>query len=267
MNAFRILLRADLRYALHSSRGVLFLVFYGVFWAWVFTRLAGGGAQALAGPEAGMIAGLIFGEDVARLFREQSPTMAAFFVIALWATPLFATMVGCDQTASDLASKHLRFLIPRTGRGSIYLARYVGAAVLLAAAQVVATVLAAIVASLGETGAAGDGVMFVVRIAAVLVVYSAAFVALFAPLTAAIPAPAVVALTGLGTYAVLVILAGTVKSRWPWMENVMFLTPGGFKTMLLEPGAGASLTALAGLASLSAVYLAAGWSVFRGRDA
>jgi hypothetical protein len=37
--------------------------------------------------------------------------------------------------------------------------------------------------------------------------------------------------------------------------------------MLLEPGAGASLTALAGLASLSAVYLAAGWSVFRGRDA
>jgi ABC-type transport system involved in multi-copper enzyme maturation permease subunit len=267
MSPFRILLRADLRYALHSSRGVLFLVFYGVFWAWVFTRLAGGGAAALASPEAGMVAGFIFGDDVARLFREQSPTMAAFFVIALWATPLFATMVGCDQTASDLASKHLRFLIPRTGRGSIYLARYVGAAVLLATAQVVATVLAAVVASLGESTSAGDGVLFVVRVALVLVLYSAAFVALFAPLTAAIPAPAVVALAGLGTYAVLVILAGTVKNRWPWMEHVLFITPGGFKSLLLEPGLGPVLTAAGGLGALSAVYLAAGWSIFRGRDA
>lgn len=266
-DSLAILFRADLRYALHSARGVLLLVFFGVFWTWVFTRLSGGGAQVLTRPEAGMVASYLFDEDVLRLFRERSPTMAAFFVIALTATPVFATLAGCDQTASDLASRHLRFLIPRTGRGTIFLARFLGAATLLAAAQFAATLIAALVAINADSTSAAEVAVFGARIALTLVVYSVAWVALLAPLTAAIPSPATVALAGLGTYAVLVILAATVESRWPWLGHILYATPGGFKTHLLEPEFLPSLAAFGGLAVLCAVYLAIGWRVFRERDA
>lgn len=266
-DSLAVLYRADIRYALHSARGVLLLVFYGVFWAWVFTKL-GGWAKALASPEAGMVASMLSDDqDLLRLVHTESATMATFFWMAISATPVFATLAGCDQTASDLASKHLRFLIPRAGRGSIYLARFLGAATLLAVVQVIATVIAVFVALSSDSTSTPAVLWFALRIAVVLVLYSVAFVALYAPLTAAIPSPATVALAGLGTYAVLVILAATVESRWPWAANVLFLTPGGFKSQLFDSGLTSALTAVGGLAVQSLVYLAIGWRVFRGRDA
>lgn len=266
-DAFAVLFRADLRYALHSTRGVLLLVFHGLFWVWAFTRLAGGGANVLTRPEAGMVASYLFDDDVLRLFREHSPTMAAYFVIALSTTPIFATLAGCDQTASDLASKHLRFLIPRTGRGSIFLARFCGAATLLAAVQFIATIIAVFVALAADSASTGEVVAFAARIGLTLVVYSIAWVALLAPLTAAIPSPATVALTGLGVYSVLIIVVATIHSRWPWSSALLYLTPGGAKSHLLDPDLGPSLAAFAGLAALSAAYLALGWKIFRERDA
>lgn len=265
--SFEVLYRADLHYALHSGRGVLFLVFFGVFWAWVYTRLAGGGAQVMTSPEAGVIAGYIFDEEMLRLFRQQSPTMVAFLVVALTATPVFATLVGCDQTASDLASRHLRFLIPRTGRGSIYLARFAGAATLLAVVQVLATLGAVAVAIYADPTPPMEIVTFAARVALTLVVYSWGFVALFAPLTAAVPSPAGVALAGLGSYVLLVTIAATMRSRWPAIDYVLYATPGGFKKFFVEPEFLPALASMAGLVGLSAVYLAAGWRVFRERDA
>jgi ABC-type transport system involved in multi-copper enzyme maturation permease subunit len=267
-DAFAVLFRADIRYALHSTRGVLLLVFHGLFWVWAFTRLAGGGANVLTGPEAGMVASWLLGDDeLLRLFRENSPTMSAYFVIALSTTPIFATLAGCDQTASDLASKHLRFLIPRTGRGSIYLARFCGAAALLVAVQLLATIVAVFVAVMADSTSTGAVVGFALRVGLALVVYSVAWVALLAPLTAAIPSPATVALTALGVYAVLAIIVATVQSRWPWASGLLYLTPGGAKAHLLDPDLGPSFAAAAGLALQSAVYLALGWKIFRERDA
>ena len=37
-----VLIRHDLRYTLSSARGLLFLVFFGLFWSWVLSKLAGG---------------------------------------------------------------------------------------------------------------------------------------------------------------------------------------------------------------------------------
>lgn len=201
------------------------------------------------------------------LVRSESPTMATFYWIALSATPIFATLAGCDQTATDLASKHLRFLIPRTGRGSIYLARFFGSATLLVFAQFAATGVAVLVALSTDSTSTPAVLSFALRAALALATYSVAFVALYAPLTAAIPSPAIVALSGLGTYAVLLILAATVQGRWPWAGYMTYITPGGFKGQLTDTAFTPTLVAFAGLGVQSLLYLALGWRVFRERDA
>src|SRR5688572_9986297 len=133
-----VLLRYDLLYALSSPRGLLFLVFFVLVWSWLFVKLAGGLAENLGSPQAGFMLAWLFDEGVRRLFAERPPTLAAYFLIATTLTPLFAMLGAADQTANDLGSKHLRFLIPRVGRNEIFLARAVGAAVLVLAAQVLA---------------------------------------------------------------------------------------------------------------------------------
>lgn len=265
--SFRILFRADLSHAFHSGRGVLFLVFFGLFWAWIFTKLGSGWALVMTKPEAGFIAAWLFDDEMVRLFHERSPSLVAYLIVALWATPVFATLVGCDQTASDLSSRHLRFLIPRTGRASIYLGRFAGAAFLLAAMQLVATAVAVVIAAAVDPNPTGEVVMFGLRVGLTLAIYSIAFVAMFAPLTAAIASPAGAALAGLGTYAVIVIAIASVKLRAPWVSKLLFVTPGGFKGYLTDPDLAPLLGAFAAMAGLTAVYLAAGWKVFRERDA
>jgi hypothetical protein len=47
-------------------------------------------------------------------------------------------LASCDQTATDLGTRHIRFLIPRVGRAEIFVARLLGAAALMTIAQLLA---------------------------------------------------------------------------------------------------------------------------------
>jgi len=266
-HAVAVLTRFDLRFTLQSARGVLTLAFFGIFWAWALKQLGGGAAHVMTTPEAGMIGEYILDEDVMRLFRIESPTMTAFLVMALWATPAFATLAGCDQTATDLASKHLRFLIPRTGRGSIFLARFLAASLFMAALQVLITAIAITIALAVDSTSGGAVVSFGLRVALTLIAYSTAFIALLAAVAAFLPSAPGVALLVLGAYAILALVASTMKSRYPWAEWVLCVTPGGFKKFLVSDETGPLLGAFGALAGVTAAYLALGWKIFRERDA
>src|SRR5205085_2048359 len=72
--------------------------------------------------------------------------LAAYVVIATMLTPLFAILASCDQTATDLGTRHIRFLIPRVGRAEIFVSRLVAAAIVIGVAQLLAGIAATIVA-------------------------------------------------------------------------------------------------------------------------
>lgn len=265
--SLRVLLRYDLHHALASPRGVLFLVFFGMFWAWVLWKLAGGKAEMLAKDEASFVASMFFDQGLIRLFRERSPTLTGFFFVALTVTPAFAMLGGCDQTASDIASKHLRFLIPRTGRAQIFLARFTGAVILVSSAQLAATLAATLVAAGTDSTETALVLLYGVRVGASLVLYSIPFVALMALLSASIASPVVAALSGIGGYLVLVAGVGMLKARTEAAEYVLYVVPGGLKAHLLQPELGPTLLAAAATFAYTAVYLFLGWHVFRSRDA
>ena len=205
-----VLVRHDLRYALSSARGLLFLTFFALFWGWVFSRLAGGAAENLGSIQNSMLLSLVFDARVVQLIQERPPSLAAYFVIATLLTPLFAMLGSCDQTASDLGTRHIRFLIPRVGRAEIFIARFTGSAVLVASAQLLAGVAATIVTLIASSGDAGGIITFGAQVTVILIVYSLPFVALMSFVSAAMASVGLALLVGLAGYAILAIIVSVV---------------------------------------------------------
>ena len=264
-----VLIRHDLRYTLSSARGLLFLVFFGLFWSWVLWKLSGGLAAQLGTAQAGFFVTWLFDSNVARLLQERPATLAAYLVVATMLTPLFAMLASCDQTATDLGTRHIRFLIPRVGRAEIFIARLVGAAIIMSLAQLLAGIAATIVAIVvhggGETSTAAI-VGYGAQVTGFLIVYSLPIVALMSLVSAAMASVGLALLVGLGGYAILgvtpgLMLTGTVGTV------ASFLMPGGLKPYLLQPELGPALAACAGALAYVALYVFLGWQVFRTRDA
>jgi ABC-type transport system involved in multi-copper enzyme maturation permease subunit len=265
-----VLIRHDLRYTLSSARGLLFLVFFGLFWGWLFSKLAGGWAQQLVTPQVGFLVSRFIDSTVARLLQERPATLVAYFVAATTLTPLFAMLASCDQTATDLGTRHIRFLIPRVGRAEIFIARLVGAAIVMSLAQLLAGIAATIVAIVlhggGDTSTAAI-VGYGARVTGLLIVYSLPMVALMSLVSAAMASVGLALLVGLGSYAILGPALGLMPLEGAAAKVISFLVPGGLKPYLLQPEIGPALVACAGALGYVALYAFLGWQVFRRRDA
>jgi ABC-2 type transport system permease protein len=264
-----VLIRHDLRYTFSSARGLLFLVFFGLFWGWVLSKLAGGLAERLGTPQAGFLVTWLFDSNVARLLAERPATLAAYLVVATTLTPLFAMLASCDQTATDLGTRHIRFLIPRVGRAEIFVARLVGASILTTIAQVLAGIAVTIVAVVvhGDGGGTGAIVAYGAQVTAFLIVYSLPIVALMSLVSAAMASVGLALLVGFGGYAILGVAVGLLPLKGAAATIVSFLVPGGLKPYLLQPEIGPALAATAGALGYVALYTFLGWQVFRTRDA
>ncbi|HXU04185.1 MAG TPA: hypothetical protein VN903_24660 [Polyangia bacterium] len=265
-----VLVRHDLRYALSSPRGLLFLVFFLLVWVWVFAKLGGGFAAKLGTPEAGFIVSYLFDKDIARLLVERPPALAAYLVLATTLTPLFAMLASCDQTATDLGTRRIRFLIPRVGRAEIFFARLIGAAIIIAAAQLLAGIAATIVALVvngdGDTSTATI-IGYGAQMTAFVVLYSMPIVALMSLVSAAMASVGLALLVGVGGYAILALALTWLPFTGTLATVVSFLVPSGLKPYLLRPELGPALAASAATLAYVALYTFLGWQVFRTRDA
>jgi ABC-type transport system involved in multi-copper enzyme maturation permease subunit len=265
-----VLVRHDLRHTLSSARGLLYLVFFALFWGWVFAKLAGGLANQLGTPQAGFLVSWIFDSNVARLFQERPPTLAAYLVLAATLTPLFSMLASCDQTATDLGTRHIRFLIPRVGRAEIFVARLLGASIVVSVAQLLAGIAATIVAIVVHGGgdvATGAIVAYGAQVTGFLILYSLPIVALMSLVSAAMASVGLALLVGLGGYAVLALALSWAPLKGAAATIVSFVVPSGLKPYLLQPELGPALGACAGTFAYVALYVFLGWQVFRTRDA
>ncbi len=273
MNALRLstlksLIRQDLYYALRSARGVLFLVFFGAFWLWLFTKLSGGGAQWLANPEGNFIIGWLFDPDVARsLFVGRSATLSAFFLIAVSTTPFFVLFAASDQTANDIGSKYLRFLTPRCNRIEIYLARFVGAAILVAFAYLLVTVVAMIMAVMVDKTGVGVILMDGLLAGLSLIIYSLPFIALMSLCSVVVGSAGLSALVGISVYVVVLVLVAVIGIKMPQAADfVAYLLPNSTKGLILQLQWQTSLQSLLIVPIYVLAYGFIGWKIFSGRD-
>jgi len=262
----RVLIRYDLRYSLSSAKGLLFLVFYALFWFWILWKLADGMANWLAEPQGSNIASLLLDPELVRsLFLEHPPTLSVYFLLALAMVPGFVIWGAADQTATDLGSRHLRFLIPRCGRLEIYLGRFLGAFVFIATVELLTGIAATLVALSVDSN---TGIItYSLWINAAIILYSLPFIALMAWLSAITASAGLAVLLGVGAYSVIAAIAAFLALRWPEFQWLAYLLPNTFKTQLLSTDSTDLAVASLALNTYTLAYLALGWAIFRRRDA
>jgi len=139
-----VLARYEINRSLVSTRGVLFLAIYAIVWFWFLWKLSEGWADNLTDPDTLKIVSWLLDPELAGiLFVEHSPSLSVFFMFFMAAIPVFTMWGAGDQTATDIGTRHLRFLIHRCGRAEIYVGRFLGALCFMAVVHLLVTLAGA----------------------------------------------------------------------------------------------------------------------------
>lgn len=273
MNSLRLgvvstLTRQDLYYSLKSARGLLFLVFFSVFWFWVLWKLSSGNAQLLASPEAGMMMSFIIDPKVASsLFVNHSPTFSAFYYLAMSTVPMFVLLAASDQTANDIGSKYLRFLTPRCNRIEIFIGRFFGAVILVAVSYIIIILVAALIAIVVDK----DSFTMVLRDAPLvitsLILYTIPFVALMSLCSVIVGSAGLSALMGISIYVILLVLVTVINLKMPAAADMIaYALPNSTKSLFLQLSWGNTISAAFAVPFYVLAYGFLGWKIFSKRD-
>jgi ABC-type transport system involved in multi-copper enzyme maturation permease subunit len=268
-----------------SPHGLLFLAFLLVAYGWLAKVLFGlsGELQTLGvlgansdvsadNPVMTLISYWIGGDEVERLWglvTDHPPVMVGYFVVALALTALFAMLAAMDQTASDISSRHLRFLLLRTDRASIYVGKTLATYLFFGTAMGVVTlvVIFVVLASGGSPGfTTGDIVGYALRIYVTVMLYALPFVTFVGLCSAMVGHAMIAAVVAFGTWLFLAVASGIGALAIREMGHLSLLFPTAFKYHLVFDDASRVLPALLHQLILGAVFFMAGLTLFRRRD-
>ena len=230
--------------------------------------LSAGEARWLADPEGKVLFAWLFDAQLAQtLFQHRPPTLSLYYLLAMSSMPLFVLFAACDQTASEIGSRYLRFLLPRCNRLEVYLARFVGAVIVIAALYLVTTIAAAIMSAIVDGNNLDAVSGYAVQITASLVLYSMPFVAVMSLCSASVGSAGLSALIGISGYVLATALVTFLSFEWPLVgEALGYILPNSTKEGLLD----VSVKGLLAAVIITPIYVVAygglGWLVFQRRD-
>jgi ABC-type transport system involved in multi-copper enzyme maturation permease subunit len=195
------------------------------------------------GPVLGMITGMIESLTglpavaIGNLLDDHPPVLVALFALIMMIMPILSLTLAYDQTATDIETRHVRYLLFRTNRWSIYLGKALGALAIIAAAVGLVLAVFGVFLGLRSNSLQGlAGVVYLLRIWVTAVAYSVPFVALLALMSALVGRPRrTLVLTVLYWFAIVTAsgLLGLVDESF---EDLRYLFPtGGFNLLLDNP--------------------------------
>jgi ABC-type transport system involved in multi-copper enzyme maturation permease subunit len=272
--AIRVVAAYEVERLARSPHGGAVLLLFVSLYGWaayslrrIVDSVPGGGVD-LDGEFAQAVASFVGGavelsaESLTGTFRDHPPLLVAVFALSLMLTPLLAILLSSDQTATDIRTRHLRFLLLRTDRLSLFLGRAVGTLAAFALAQALAT--AAVVAALGPSRVGGaDGALYLFRGYATVLVLATPCVALMAALSALAAHAARGLMLAMALWVVLAIVVATIG------DDVAFLGygfPSAGKYRALSDRIADLGPIFAFQLTYAAVALGLGFLVFRRRD-
>lgn len=148
------------------------------------------------GPALSMITGLIEtltglpAVAIGKLLDEHPPVLVALFALVMTLMPFLCLTLAYDQTATDIETRHVRYLLFRADRLSIYLGKSLGALGIIGAAIGVALLVVGTFLGLRSNSLEGvSGVVYLVRIWLTTVAYAIPFVALLGLMSALVGRP------------------------------------------------------------------------------
>ena len=279
MRNINIIARYEVGRQIRSTGGVLFLALAGIIYAYVALRLVkwaaefkdkvplGGSDDPVQGIFTGFIGWLVEIEpgQLEKLIANHSPFALVFFFVALAVNPLLAIMASSDQTAGDIQTRHIRYLLLRTDRGSLYWGKTLGSLVFYGASLAVLIGLVAGAAFLGGAIGAGD-LLYFGRIWLTLTLFAVPFIALNGFSGALTGHPGLAMLVTLAYYMVVWLISAIGSWGAPAVENVQYLSPSAFKFELAADDLAILGKAAGHMAIVTVVALAVGLTLFKRRD-
>ena len=238
------------------------------------TEIANLRADTLGAPVLGPIYELIGWllelavEQVAELFKDRSEHLVAFFASGIASVPVLAYVTGFDQTASDIRSRYLRFLLLRVDRATLMLGRALTSVLVLSVGYLIAVVFFAVLLSGVEGGLGGLGdIEYLLRMWLSLVFLTLPFVALLAWTNAVTghPYSALALAVGLQFGLWIVTLVGA-SMEVSFLEYASHLYPTAHKYKLLSEDFGALQIAALHQGGLTVIFTLLAWQTFRRRD-
>jgi hypothetical protein len=199
---------------------------------------------------------------------EDKPALISLFMLLLTLFLPFLTALGAfNQTAGDIGTRGLRYLLLRTERANVYLGRMIGTYLFTL------TVITVIIAVVGiylmikvPFYSSGDMFLALLRGWFMCAIFALPWVALCAWISALIPMPFLSLLVSAGGLAFWVIINAIARSKADAAEYVSYLTPWGFKWWLYSANIGKVLGGVAIMLAFTALFVFLGLRYFNRRD-
>ncbi len=208
------------------------------------------------------------GDDAIReLLLSHPPTLLAFFVLAIVGTATWAMFLACDQMSSEIRNRHLRYLLVRTDRRSLYLGKTLGVLLFYCACVTAACAMVAAAVATSEAGIGGtSGALYMVRIWLSLLLYAIPFVALMSLTSSMVKHPLLALVLGHGLWFGLWVAGALGGLADEALKNVRFAFPTAFKYHLLSDQLPDVALAAGHMLAFAALFWVAGLWVFSRRD-
>ncbi len=203
----------------------------------------------------------------AYLLDERPALLSKIFLVMLFGMPFIISVLGFNQTAGDIQSRGLRYLMLRTERANIYIGRFLGSA--LFSTVVTAFLVATITFYVGmkfRIYATGSLITWALYGFGAISILMLPYLAVCSAISASVSSPFLSLAASQLIIAGVPIAAGIGKLYWELLQNVKYLLPWGIQNYLMHPEWTHFLGAAAGCLGYTLFFLLLGYVRFQRRD-
>lgn len=206
---------------------------------------------------------------VFHLLAERPGLMTIIAIATVFAVPTLIMLLASDQIGSDVARRHIRFLLPRLSRRGLYFGRALAAWLTWLIILVIACpVMGLILGFVDPTTSVGTNLVYAIWAIFVLGVYGLPFIALMSFANTFISQPFLAYIAAMGTLLVIAMISAAAALVDPTYGLIRYLSPTSFKYLLLTPESALLHTGIAtgALLAYTAAFLALGDWILQRRD-
>jgi len=203
----------------------------------------------------------------AYLLDEQPALLSKIFLVLLFGMPFLISVLGFNQTAGDIQSRGLRYLMLRTERANIYFGRFLGSA--LFSTLVIAFLVAMIAFYVGmkfRIYSAGALALWGLYGFGAISILMLPYLAVCSAMSASVSSPFLSLAASKLIIVGVPIVAAIGKHNWEPLKNTKYLLPWGIQNYLMHPEWTHFLGAAAGCLGYTLFFLLLGYVRFQRRD-
>jgi ABC-type transport system involved in multi-copper enzyme maturation permease subunit len=199
--------------------------------------------------------------------RDESPVLAVFYLLIIHMIPLFAMILSCDQLASDISRKHLRFLLLKVTRVELFVGRFISNVLMFWIITIPQLLIASSILTHLDPATSFDTAIGInIRILVSIMIYVIPFIAVMSFAGVVTAQPFLSLLLGIGYWFVIGLLSSLFPLFKKDYEYVQYFFPTAVKYSILSNNMGDLGLGIGLLILYTAIFFGFGLLIFSQRD-